>query len=244
MSRLLSKLTYANVVATLALVIAVGGGAAIAANSLPKNSVKAKQIAKEAVKNSKIAKDAVTGDKVNESTLGKVPLATHADTAITAGSAASATNAAHATVADSLGGSVSASNVARVQSASSAGFSGTSLDLDVPGFGSWWLYCRPNTPSNEDDVLTFNEQGNLNAVASGLLAASAFPGPANEVSVIDGLTVEPNASREYGTNGRRLYVHFLATVFGTGKTIEITGGGYDDTSTPGCVGHLRASITG
>src|SRR5690349_16972015 len=55
------RLTYANVVATLALVLAVGGGATALALTLPKNSVHSKQIAKGAVKTSDIGKDAVTG---------------------------------------------------------------------------------------------------------------------------------------------------------------------------------------
>ena len=42
MSKLRTKLTYSNVVATLALFLALGGGAAIAANQLAKNSVGAK----------------------------------------------------------------------------------------------------------------------------------------------------------------------------------------------------------
>src|SRR6476469_4318730 len=98
------RLTYANVVATIALVLAVGGGATALALTLPKNSVHSKQIAKGAVKNSDIGKDAVTGDKVKESSLGKVPLAAHADSADSAGTAGTATNAAHAAVADALGG--------------------------------------------------------------------------------------------------------------------------------------------
>lgn len=47
-SQFRTGLTYANVVATIALFLALGGGA-YAAVTLPKNSVKAKQIAKNAV---------------------------------------------------------------------------------------------------------------------------------------------------------------------------------------------------
>jgi hypothetical protein len=238
------RFTYANVVATLALVLAVTGGATAIALSLPKNSVKSKQLAKEAVKNSDIAKDAVTGDKVKESTLGKVPSAAHADSADTAGSAGSATNAAHAAVADSLGNSISPANVVHTQNAS--GSFSSSLELDVNGFGRFWLHCDTNSlGNNEDDVLTFNEEDAVQqALGTGLLAASEFPGAANEVSTINGPTVEPNASREYGTDGRRLYVHYVVTVIGTGKTLEITGGGFDDNSTPGCVGQLHGLISG
>src|SRR3954453_10099035 len=53
-ARIRSKLTYANVVATLALFLALGGGA-YAAFKLPKNSVGSKQIKKNAVNSSKVA---------------------------------------------------------------------------------------------------------------------------------------------------------------------------------------------
>jgi len=125
------KLTYANVVSTLALFLALTGATAFAIDQLPNKSVGAKQlrpgavvadkirknavtapkIKAEAVKSGKIASfavkegklangsvstskllnesvstekiraDAVTGAQINESTVGKVPAAGHADTA-------------------------------------------------------------------------------------------------------------------------------------------------------------------
>src|SRR4051794_21477880 len=53
MSRLRPRLTYANVTSSLALVVALTGGA-YAATQLPKNSVGPKQIKKNAVKSSKV----------------------------------------------------------------------------------------------------------------------------------------------------------------------------------------------
>jgi hypothetical protein len=94
----------ALVVACVALAVALSG-TSYAAFVLPANSVGSKQLRKSAVTNKKLAKGAVTGAKVKddslrgadirESRLGKVPAASHAD------SATSATNAAHATSADS-----------------------------------------------------------------------------------------------------------------------------------------------
>ena len=52
-SRLIGRLTYANVVATLALFVALGGGA-YAASKLPKNSVGSAQIKKNAVTSAKV----------------------------------------------------------------------------------------------------------------------------------------------------------------------------------------------
>jgi hypothetical protein len=94
------RLTYANVMSSLAVFLVLGGATAFAAtkigaNEIKANSIKTGKIVKEAVtagkiKNGavttskigalavttdKIATDAVTGDKVKESTLGEVPKA-------------------------------------------------------------------------------------------------------------------------------------------------------------------------
>ena len=79
-------LTYANVVATLALFLAVSGGAVYAASTLGKNAVKSGNIAKNAVKTKNIAanavttakvkKEAITGIKVKKATLTRNNLAT------------------------------------------------------------------------------------------------------------------------------------------------------------------------
>jgi len=54
MEKLRPKLTYANVIATLALFLALGGGAAYAATNLGKNSVGTKQLKKNAVIGAKV----------------------------------------------------------------------------------------------------------------------------------------------------------------------------------------------
>jgi len=64
MRTLLVKLTYANVVATLALFLALGGGAVWAAGQLGKNVVKSKNIAANAVHTKDIAKNAVKAAKI------------------------------------------------------------------------------------------------------------------------------------------------------------------------------------
>ena len=80
--RMRGRTSYANVISTLALFLALGG-VSWAAATLPKNSVGTKQLRKNAVNNSDIKKRAVTGPKVkkdtlssyhiNESLLGSVP---------------------------------------------------------------------------------------------------------------------------------------------------------------------------
>jgi hypothetical protein len=118
MRRIRSKLSYANIVATLALFIALGG-VSYAAVKLPANSVGEKQIKKNAVVGKKIKKNAITGDKIKPGTikgtdisldsLGKVPNAASADTAASAGNSAttSTLQTASKRVASSVTGAVS-----------------------------------------------------------------------------------------------------------------------------------------
>ncbi len=83
MKKLRSKLTYANVISTLALFLVISGGAAYAA-SLGKDSVGTKQIKNGAVTGIKIKKRTITRTQVNLAKLGTVP---SANTAVTAGTA-------------------------------------------------------------------------------------------------------------------------------------------------------------
>jgi hypothetical protein len=103
------RLTYANVMSTIAVFLVLGGATALAAGQLGKNTVGSKQLKKNAVTAAKIKKnaiteakvasnavtgvkikdgsittakigpDAVTGAQVNEATLGTVPSATLAN---------------------------------------------------------------------------------------------------------------------------------------------------------------------
>lgn len=78
------RLTYANVMSSIAVFLVLGGATAFAAGlaknsvgskQLKKNAVTAAKIKKNAVTTAKIKKDAVTGAKVKEETLGTVPSA-------------------------------------------------------------------------------------------------------------------------------------------------------------------------
>jgi len=85
MKRIGNALSYSNVVATLALFLALGGGVVYAASTLGKNSVRSKNIASSAVKTrnlaansvttGKLKRDAVTSAKVRKGTLGRSDLA-------------------------------------------------------------------------------------------------------------------------------------------------------------------------
>ena len=102
-----SRLTYANVVATLALLLAVGLGGAYAAQVVTKNTVASSSIQKGAVKSSDlrnggvkgkdvadggitgadVAGDSLTGNDLDESSLSEVPSAQRATSASAADNA-------------------------------------------------------------------------------------------------------------------------------------------------------------
>jgi hypothetical protein len=94
-------LTYANVMASLGVFLALGGGA-YAATTLQKNSVGPKQIRKNAVTGKKVKNRSLTGADVNLKKLGKVPSAATADRATSAATADTATSAGTATTASNL----------------------------------------------------------------------------------------------------------------------------------------------
>ena len=85
MKRLTGRLTYANVMSSIAVFLVLGGATAFATTQLGKNSVGAGQlkrnavtaakIKRNAVTSTKIKKGAVTGAKIKLSSLGTVPSA-------------------------------------------------------------------------------------------------------------------------------------------------------------------------
>jgi hypothetical protein len=83
--KLRERISYANVVATLALFLAIGG-VGYAATKLPKNSVGTKQIKKNAVTGAKVKKHTLTGKNINLNKLGTVPSASSAGSAAVASS--------------------------------------------------------------------------------------------------------------------------------------------------------------
>jgi len=64
MRKLRERLTYANVTATLALFLAIGGATAVAAGGLPKRSVGTQQLKPKAVKTGQLARNAVRTGKI------------------------------------------------------------------------------------------------------------------------------------------------------------------------------------
>jgi hypothetical protein len=67
--KLRTKLTYANVMATIAVFLVLGGGAAVAAGGLGRNTVGSNQLKKNSVGTLKLKDNAVTGAKVQPGSL-------------------------------------------------------------------------------------------------------------------------------------------------------------------------------
>lgn len=119
MKQIRKRLTYSNVMSSIAVFLVVGGATAFAAlgkntvgtKQLKKNAVTAAKLKKSAVTNAKIAANAVDGAKVadgsltgsdlNLSALGTVPKATSAETAESAKTALSSKTAESAKTAES-----------------------------------------------------------------------------------------------------------------------------------------------
>jgi hypothetical protein len=135
--------TYANVTATLALFVALGGGA-YAATALPANSVGSKQLKKNAVVTAKIKNNAVSGSKVlnnslagpdvKESSLAKVPSAAVADTATHAAASAALDQVTYKTAAGTAP-PTSAANVATATCDAGQHVVGGGVKLATPAIG-------------------------------------------------------------------------------------------------------------
>src|SRR6201995_3792368 len=89
--RIRSRITYANVMSTIAVFLCLGGATAVAAGTLGKNSVGPRQLksksvttgklANNAVNGTKVANGSLTGQDINVNALGTVPSAITASSA-------------------------------------------------------------------------------------------------------------------------------------------------------------------
>jgi hypothetical protein len=140
-------LTYANVIASLALFLALAGGS-YAAIKLPRNSVGVTQLKAGAVTSRAIKNDSVKGVDINESTLAKVPKAALADDAISADNATSADSAKTATSAKTAGSASTATNAT----------SATNADK-LDGLDASQLRLRCQVGTTEGFGLCFDPQG-------------------------------------------------------------------------------------
>jgi hypothetical protein len=104
-SRFRRHLSYANVMASIAVFVALGGGAYAAAtingSKLIKETVGGAKLKKGTITGTQVKANSLTGSSIDESSLGTVPSAQTAQTAASATTAASAESATKATTAGS-----------------------------------------------------------------------------------------------------------------------------------------------
>jgi hypothetical protein len=127
------RLTYANVMSSLAVFLVIGGGAAFAA--LGKNTVGSKQLKKNAVTAAKIKKNAVTAAKIKAAAVSSGKLANGSVTAGKLGKAAvTSDNLADGSVTNGkLGGSaVTADKLAQSERSEAFKASDESLSSELP----------------------------------------------------------------------------------------------------------------
>jgi len=200
------RLTYANVMSSIAVFLVLGGGAAYAAkkigsNQLKANSVTTAKIKKNAVTGAKVKNKSLTGSDINLSKLGTVPNASNVETVKTFSAGAND---------NELVSLVKASNFELM------GICDPNDDFDPPGVQSedigtaFVIYNRSEVPAyadsedDEDDNLTLN-QGvvfNYDDNGDGGEAMStdghflAAPSWANEQADINDIE-EPEATDKY-----------------------------------------------
>jgi hypothetical protein len=142
--RLRHHLSYANVMATVAVFVALGGvsyaAATISGNKLIKGTVGAGKLKNGTLTSTQVKADSLTGSVIDESTLTIVPSAQTANSATTATSATtagsadtakSATTAQSATTAGSAEHAVSADTATKATEATSADSATTADNADT-----------------------------------------------------------------------------------------------------------------
>jgi len=188
------RFTYANVMASIAVFLCLGGATAIAANQLSKNSVGTKQLKKNAVTAAKIKKNAVTTAKIKNSAItgAKVKDGSLSGADINAGTLATVPNAASANSAKSLTG--------QTTFAIRLGF-GQSQVIATNGVVSFVANCKQEGGSDYAEIL--NQTSINGAVAGG---EDDFEGGATDYLNVD----TPPSSRQ------------LVYQSATAGTIEVT----------------------
>ena len=177
----MKHLSYSNVIATIALCCAIGGGT-FAFAALKKNSVDTKQIAKNAVKEGEIAKNAVTSKKiaagaVTDKKLGAFTVGADELLDGSVGTGKLADNAV-------TGAKVNESTLGEVPLAAAAGRANNVFSAVINSDGSVASTTQPGTTSTRSSPGSGNysvnfgrELTNCTAVATLGNAGAAIPNP-------------------------------------------------------------------
>jgi hypothetical protein len=228
-------LTYANVAASLAVVLALSGTAYAA--GLPKNSVASKQIKNDSVstkdlKNGSVSGtdlkgDSLTGAQVDESTLGAVPQALVALDALDSAK---------------LGGRPAAEFRRAGPFISGSALNGVPLELVVSGYGSYRIACDTGgSPLTDDEPIV----GYANGMGAGTrvfarIAAAPDGSTAADVRVIAGTASTNIVSYTHRDDSVDFDLYFRSAD-GT-KAIHVYGIAADDPAIAGCAGFITADV--
>ena len=164
MKQIRTRITYANVMSSIAVFLVLGGATALAAGHLGKNSVGSKQLKKESVTAAKIKNGTIIGAKLNLSSIGKVPSAVAADTATTAKTATNATNATNA---------VNATNATNATNAVHATSADNATTVAGHNYGFAHIVFSGATPT----VDTANSSAGVSVAASAVIGTSCVTAP-------------------------------------------------------------------
>lgn len=223
------RLSYANVAATLAVVIALGGTAHAA--GLAKNSVRSKHIVNNTVstgdlKNGSatgvdISNNSLTGTQVKESTLGSVPQALDAA---------------------NLGGRPATGYRRAAPLVSGSALNNVPLQLVVSGYGTYRIACDTGGSSLTDDEPIVQYTNGLGAGTKVFARIAAAPdgSTASDVRVIAGIAPASASSYVHRDDSVDFDLYFRSAN-GT-KAIHVYGIAADDSSIAGCAGFITADV--
>ena len=173
-----SRLTYANVTATLALVIAIGTGGAWAASKLPAKSVGQFQLRPGAVTAQKIRKNAVTAPKIKAEAVKQGKIANGSITAakLTQGSVSGSSLQSGAITNEKLapeavtGDEVQENTLTQVPSAAKAEFATNAESASPPAFAA--VSSEATIDSSYSKAIAAVREGTLPGIYC--IAASGF----------------------------------------------------------------------
>lgn len=188
-SRLLRHLSYANLMASIAVFVALGGvgyaATAINGNDITKRTVGANKLKDGTLTSKQIKQNALSGSVIDESSLGTVPSAQTAVSATTATTATTAANAANAEHALSANRATEATTAASATTAGDAGtldgLSAKQLQVTCPvetdpyGGMCWDADVRPADDWIAASIECGNDGGRLPSLSE-LIAYAFQPG--------------------------------------------------------------------
>ena len=203
MKQIRKRVTYANVMSSIAVFLVLGGASAYAAKKIGSNEIKgnsittgkikkeaisASKIKKNAVTTAKIANGAVTGAKLNLGSVGTVPNAAHANNADNANNA-NALNGIHAQRIHFVAGTNTGPTTI---------FSGAGLTLRASCDAGEELDVTGTTSVNNSEIY---ESGNFTSTFDGDFDANFDVGDTEEVgaNIGDGTQEEVQGQLVYST---------------------------------------------